>query len=199
MELPEAREILYNIGGVHYRQGDLEKAAALYKSILESPDPALATRAAYNMGNTLFQGEEYSAAAEAFKAALKIDPGDEDASYNYELARKMIQQQQQEKEQEQKPEQQEEQEKEQQQQEEQEKEKDQDQEKEQKQEGSPPPSPAPQASPQEEQPAPPTEEKEMDPEDLKRLLNAMLSEEEEQRDEVREKLQGEPQETWKDW
>ncbi len=93
LELPEAREILYNIGGVRHRQGNLENAAALYKSVLESEDPELAARAAYNLGNTLFRADDFTNAAAAYKAALKINPQDEDTRYNYELALRKLQEQ----------------------------------------------------------------------------------------------------------
>lgn len=195
LELPEAREILYNIGGVRHQQGNLENAAALYKSVLESPNPALAGRAAYNFGNTLFRSGDYAQAAEAYKTALKLDPKDEDARYNYELARRFAlkppppppEPQQQEQEEEKKEEDQK-----------QEEPSPQEQKKEEGEEGNQ--SPSPEEGNEEEQPAPPPpEEGEMDPEDLKRLLDAMLSEEEDQRAEVREKEQGEMEETWKDW
>ncbi len=54
--------------------------------------------------------------------------------------------------------------------------------------------------PQEQLPEPEQPEKgELDPEDVERLLDAMLSEEADQRAEVREKERGETEETWKDW
>lgn len=188
LELPEAEEIRYNIGGVRHRQGDLEAAAALYRAILESPDPDLAARAAYNLGNTFFREGDFGRAADAYKTALKLAPEDEDARYNYELARNF---------QLEPPPPQPEQE-------------EQKQEEEEKKEKEPPPeeqeegeeaeeseTPTPE---EEQQPAPrPPEEGEMDPEDVERLLDAMLAEEDEYRAELREKEQGEMEEVWKDW
>jgi len=199
LELPEAGEIRYNIGGVHHLRGDFETAAALYRAILESPDPDLASRAAYNLGNTLFREEDYAGAAGAFKTALKLDPEDEDARYNYEVARKFLL--------EPPPPPPEEQEQEQEQQEE--------EEQEQQDRERPPPepeepeedaeeeeseSPSPEDESGDEQPPPPPPEAgEMNPEDVERLLNAMQAEEEDYRAELREKEQGEMDEVWKDW
>lgn len=199
LELPEAREILYNIAGVRHRQGDLENAASLYKSILESPNPELAARAAYNLGNTLFRQEDYSRAAEAYKSALKLDPEDEDARYNYELARRFLLEPPPPQPEPENQEQQEEEEKKQQDQEQpppepEEREENAEEEKEES------PAPSPEEGPEEEQPPPPPpEEGEMDPEDLERLLDAMLAEEEEERAEMRELEQGEPEEVGRDW
>jgi Ca-activated chloride channel homolog len=193
LELPEAEEIRYNIGGVHHLRGDYETAAALYRAILDSPDPVLASRAAYNLGNTLFREEDYGRAAEAYKTALKLDAGDEDARYNYELARQFLleppppppepEEKQEQEEEEEQPEEQpppEEQE-----------------EETGEEESQPPP---PEEGPDEEQPSPDQpEEGELDPEDVERLLDAMLSEEEDYRAEIREKEQEDMEETWKDW
>ncbi|MDP8235311.1 MAG: tetratricopeptide repeat protein [Candidatus Erginobacter occultus] len=198
LELPEAREILYNIGGVRHRQGDLENAAALYKSVLESEEPELAARAAYNLGNNLFRQEDYSRAAEAYKAALKLEPEDEDARYNYELARRFALQPP--------PPQPEPQEQEQKEEEEEEKQdqgqpppKPEEQEEDAEEEESKSQAPSPEDETGEEPPPPPPEEGEMDPEDVERLLDAMLSEEEDQRAEMREKEQGDMEEVGKDW
>jgi len=199
LELPEAREILYNIGGVRHRQGDLENAAALYKSVLESEEPELAARAAYNLGNTLFRQEDYSRAAEAYKAALKLDPEDGDARYNYELARRFAlepppPQPEQEKQKQQEEEEKQEQDQEQPPPEPEDREEDAQEEKEES------PAPSPEEGPEGEQPPPPQpEEGEMDQEDLERLLDAMLAEEEEQRAEMREMEQGETEEVGRDW
>ena len=188
LELPEAGEIRYNIGGVRHRQGDFESAAALYRAILESPDPDLAARAAYNLGNTFFREGDYARAAGAYKTALKLAPEDEDARYNYELARHF---------QLQPPPPQPEPEKKQQEEEKKEEEEPPPEEQEEGEDAEENETPTPE---EKEQPAPrQPEEGEMDPEDVERLLDAMLSEEEEYRAEVREKEQGETAEVWKDW
>jgi Ca-activated chloride channel family protein len=193
LELPEAAEIRYNIGGVRHLQGDLETAAALYRAILDSPDPELASRAAYNLGNTFFREKDYSRAAGAYKTALKLDPGDEDARYNYELARQFLLEPPPPPPE---PEEKQEQEEEEKQPEEQPPTEEQEEETGEEESQLPPP----EEGPEEEQPSPDQPEAgEMDPEDVERLLDAMLSEEEDYRAELREKELEEMEETWKDW
>jgi Ca-activated chloride channel family protein len=55
----------------------------------------------YNLGNTFFRAEQYEAAIEAYKEALRLDPSDLEAKQNLELALRQRQQQQQEQQQQQ--------------------------------------------------------------------------------------------------
>ena len=62
-------------------------------------DPA---RLAYDQGNVLYRSGELEAALESYRTALRTDPDDEDARFNYELTLRQLEQGQQE-EQEQEP------------------------------------------------------------------------------------------------
>lgn len=88
--------VMYNLGNLMYDQGDLDNAEKTYGGALDPNAPEHQIESAlYNLGNTFFQGQKYDKAAEAYVEALKRDPKDEDARYNLELARRMLQQQQQ--------------------------------------------------------------------------------------------------------
>ena len=94
-EDPDLAEPYYNAGNAFYRQGNFEAAAAQEKQALRSSEDALAQNSYYNLGNSYFKVEDWPAAIEAYKEALKLNPDDEEAKYNLELALKQLEQQQQ--------------------------------------------------------------------------------------------------------
>jgi Ca-activated chloride channel family protein len=55
----------------------------------------LAGQAWYNLGNAYFDAEQWPQAFEAYKEALRLQPGDLDAKHNLELAIQELQEQQQ--------------------------------------------------------------------------------------------------------
>lgn len=56
------------------------------------PTPVLSARAWFNLGNVHFGAQEWSAAAEAYRQALRLAPGDLDAKINLELTLRRMQQ-----------------------------------------------------------------------------------------------------------
>ena len=101
LEKPESAPIFFNIGDVHYRKEEMEKAGSLFQKALESTDPGVSARAAYNLGNTLYRKGDLEGALKAYKDSIRLDSSDLDAKYNYELARKKLKEQQQQKQQQQ--------------------------------------------------------------------------------------------------
>jgi Ca-activated chloride channel family protein len=91
----------YNLGAASYKAQNYPEAAKAYSATVESEDidPA---RIAYDQGNVLHKSGELEAALEAYRTALRSDPEDEDARFNYELTLRQLQQGEQE-EQEQEP------------------------------------------------------------------------------------------------
>ncbi len=100
-------EAQYNLGNTLFRQepgGDAAQvlqaaalnAAAASPAIAALPNadatPVLAARAWFNLGNVHFGAEEWSAAAEAYRQALRLAPADADAKVNLELALRRMQQ-----------------------------------------------------------------------------------------------------------
>ena len=96
--IPESPEATYNSANVFYKQDQFGEARDRYDSGVQTARAELSQRAAYNAGNSLYQSEEYEGAVEAYKQALRLDPTDEDAKHNLELALKRIEEQQQEQE-----------------------------------------------------------------------------------------------------
>ncbi|MEN9468753.1 MAG: hypothetical protein RL630_486 [Verrucomicrobiota bacterium] len=123
---PSSRELQFNTGAAAYKKGDYEKATTHFTEALLSPNPKLREAAAYNLANTLVRKGEAAAEPEAKKTnwknaieqydeALQLNPDNNFAKENRELAKKLIddlekQQQQQEQKQDQKQDQQQQQE-----------------------------------------------------------------------------------------
>ncbi len=87
----------YNLGTALLRLGRYEEAERHLRAALESIDPDTRERTHYNLGNRFLEagrsaadpeerGRLLDAAGEAYKRALRINPGDVDAKWNLELA-----------------------------------------------------------------------------------------------------------------
>ncbi len=85
VQSPDAPEIHYNIGNVHYRKEEMDKAVEEYRAALSGSE-AVQQYANYNEGNVHFRGQDFPGAIEAYKKALKIDADDVEARQNLELA-----------------------------------------------------------------------------------------------------------------
>ena len=106
IESPELAEPYFNAANTFYRQGDFPAALEQMQMALQYVDEeSLAESSFYNMGNTLFNSQDLGTAVEAYKQALLLNPDDQDAKHNLELALQQQEQQQQEQEQEQQDEQ----------------------------------------------------------------------------------------------
>jgi Ca-activated chloride channel family protein len=92
---PELRELFLNAGDALFRKGELEGAITEFERAAAAGDSLVASSASYNAGNAYLGTGQIEAAIEAYKAALRQSPGDEDAKHNLELARLMLEQQQQ--------------------------------------------------------------------------------------------------------
>jgi tetratricopeptide (TPR) repeat protein len=95
IESPELAEPYFNAANTHYRQGDYPAALEQMQTALQYVDEeTLAESSFYNLGNSYFNSQELNTAAEAYKQALLLDPADQDAKYNLELALQQQEQQQ---------------------------------------------------------------------------------------------------------
>jgi tetratricopeptide (TPR) repeat protein len=93
---PLLAEPQYNAASVHYRQSDYGQAGAALDGALVHSGEELAPAGNYNLGNARFRAEDYAGAVEAYKQALRLNPGDADAKVNLELALRKLQENQQE-------------------------------------------------------------------------------------------------------
>jgi len=97
VEEPRNPRLNYNMGISNYRQGFYQEALLNFgRSAENSSSKKLKQKAFYNLGNTYFKLEDYPNAISAYEQALKLDPNDEDAKHNLELARRMLEQEKQE-------------------------------------------------------------------------------------------------------
>lgn len=85
----------FNRGIVLSREGRTEEAGDAFLAAAASEDPAIAAHALYNHGNTLLEAELFAPAVEAYLQSLDLDPGDEDARRNLEIAVQRLEEQQQ--------------------------------------------------------------------------------------------------------
>ena len=83
---PDSGEPYYNSGNALYRTAEYEEALQSYDESLRHAGGELRSRGFFNRGNTAFQQEQYPEAVEAYKEVLRMNPDDEDAKHNLELA-----------------------------------------------------------------------------------------------------------------
>lgn len=87
----------FNLGGALFRQEKYDETLKNYAALAERTDvsPELRASALYNLGNTLFKQEHFKESAEAYKQALRLNPGAKDIKYNLSAALRKLQQDQQ--------------------------------------------------------------------------------------------------------
>jgi len=99
VDSPELAEPYYNAANALYREGAYPEALTLMQQALSyADDESLAESGFYNMGNSSFGSEDWESAVAAYRDALLLNPDDQDAKYNLELALQQLEQQQQEEE-----------------------------------------------------------------------------------------------------
>lgn len=90
--------ILLNLANAYFHKNDTTNAQQYYSRVLSSEDAQLRSLAYQQMGVINKQKNDLDKALSDFKSALKSNPSNEDARYNYELLKQMIEQQEQEQE-----------------------------------------------------------------------------------------------------
>lgn len=77
----------YNLGNAFFRTTRFEEAAAAFdKTIRDVPDGALRQQSYYNLGVTYSKQQKLEQSIDAYKKAVVMDPGDEDARVNLQKA-----------------------------------------------------------------------------------------------------------------
>ena len=104
----ESSEPHYNSANALYRMEEYEEALQGYDESIRHAEGDLRSRGVFNRGNTAFQQQQYAQAVEAYKEVLRMDPDDQDAKHNLELALSRTPPQDQQQQEEQQDEQQEE-------------------------------------------------------------------------------------------
>lgn len=83
---PNRPEAYYNAASALLELAEYDSAIAALQQALIHADESFAARAYYNLGNILFEERRFGEAVEAYQNVLLINPDDEDARYNLELA-----------------------------------------------------------------------------------------------------------------
>ena len=95
-EKPDYHKGKFNLGDAMYSQENYEESGKIYTELGEiSKSPNVKSGSWYNLGNSLMQQQKYQESIEAYKKALRVNPDDQDAKYNLEYARQMLNEQQQ--------------------------------------------------------------------------------------------------------
>jgi|GEM_PF-1193996 len=98
---PDHPVLAYDIGNTLLQLGKMDEALQEYHKALRTDDPRLKSRVYYNMGTAALQKQMPDKAVEYLRESLLLDPTQQDAKRNLELALRQEQQQQQEQQQEQ--------------------------------------------------------------------------------------------------
>lgn len=95
-EKPDYYKGKFNLGDAMYGQENYEESGKIFGELGEiAKTPEEKSGSWYNLGNSLMEQQKYQESIEAYKKALRLDPDDQDAKYNLEYARKLLNDQQQ--------------------------------------------------------------------------------------------------------
>ncbi len=92
---PEKGEPYYNAANAQYRMESYDEALLDYDEALKYADGDLRAQGFFNKGNVYFTAEQYPEAIKSYKEVLRIQPDNEDAKHNLELAMSMLPQEEQ--------------------------------------------------------------------------------------------------------
>jgi tetratricopeptide (TPR) repeat protein len=82
------------LGATQYQLGDIPGAARSFEEALKSDDNNIQERAFYNLGNSIYSQQRPDESVAFYRKALELNPNDDDAKFNYELAKYFSNQQQ---------------------------------------------------------------------------------------------------------
>ncbi len=81
----------YNLGVALYRQENYEKAEQIFaEAAAKAKTKGSKFKALYDLGNSQFKQENYESAIASYEEALKFKANDEDALFNLDLAKKLL-------------------------------------------------------------------------------------------------------------
>jgi len=92
---PDAAEPYYNAANAYNRMNQADSVLTQTEQAVKTAEPGLASQAWYNLGNAYFGAQNWPEAIEAYQQSLRLEPDDEDAKVNLELALEQMQQEQQ--------------------------------------------------------------------------------------------------------
>ena len=86
-------EVLLDFAHTQYQLKDTTNAVTNYQQLTQSANATIASVAEQQLGQMFFDKKQYEPALEHFKNALRKNPSNQEARYNYELLKKLIQEQ----------------------------------------------------------------------------------------------------------
>ena len=94
---PNSFEAKYDLASALYRTERYDKAEKTLQAIVGDTTRTELERGevAYNLGNTQFAQQKYKEALSSYRQAMRCNPADEDAKFNYAFTKLMLQQLQQ--------------------------------------------------------------------------------------------------------
>ncbi len=92
-------KLLLNLANTQYLLKDSANALNSYSTLKDSPDREISSIAYQQLGTMQFNSKKYKEALNQYKSALKENPGNDDARYNYELLKKLVKEQEEQQEQ----------------------------------------------------------------------------------------------------
>ena len=92
-------KLLLNLANTQFILEDSTSALNTYSELKDSPNKKISSLAYQQLGAMQFNSKKYEAALNHYKSALKENPGNADARYNYELLKKLIKEQEEQQEQ----------------------------------------------------------------------------------------------------
>ena len=94
---PNSFEAKYDLASALYRTERYEKAEKTLQAIVNDSTRTELERGevAYNLGNAQFAQQKYKEALSSYRHAMRCNPNDEDAKFNYAFTKRLIQQQEQ--------------------------------------------------------------------------------------------------------
>ena len=87
-------EVRLNLANALFQINDSTRASTLYSGLSQSNAANIQSRASQQLGVLSNRAGQYEKALSHFKQALKADPSNEDARYNYEMVKKKLEDQQ---------------------------------------------------------------------------------------------------------
>ena len=94
MDNPRDIRYRYNRGCADYQSSDFKGAMAAFSSVLKrTDDPDTRLKAVFNLGNAAFKQKDFASAKAYYQQALLLDPTNENARFNLELALRELEKQ----------------------------------------------------------------------------------------------------------
>jgi hypothetical protein len=90
---PDDPAVRFNVADGLYKNGKYDEAAALFRALGADGASPLAGVSRFNLGNSLYQKQDYRGAVQAYRDALRVAPGDESTRRNLELALRALREQ----------------------------------------------------------------------------------------------------------